>query len=356
MKTAGVSFLEDRLLRAAGNAPLTALFELTYNCPYNCIHCYCKGAPARGGELRTAECLQILDRLREAGCLWLVFTGGEALTRPDFHEIYSYAKRLGFLITVFTTAYAVKKRHLRLFAEQPPYSVEISVYGATSRVYESVTRRRGSFKRAMANIEELRRLGLNVSIKMPCMTRNYLEFGRVKAWAEKNFGDKKKHVYGFSYDCALYPRLNGDTAPCELRLSSAQRRAMLKQDADAVREFNCYLKDDFPEPLPKTALYHCNTWLNQVFITPQGRMKFCVFSDKFSLSAKKGKLLPAFRAMIKKVANARLRTDTPCGECHLRDICSTCPSLALLETGHEELPVPYFCVAAHEVEAAMRKP
>ena len=355
MKTAGVSFLEDRLLRAAGNVPLTALFELTYKCPYNCVHCYCKHAPACGKELSTFNCKHILRQLKEAGCLWLVFTGGEALLRPDFAELYSHAKRLGFLVTVFTTAYTLNKRHLELFAKMPPYSIEISVYGASACVYEAVTQKRGSFGRAMANIMALKRLGLNVSIKMPCMTLNYPEFGRVKKWAEKNFGSPKEHIYNFGYDCAIYPRLNGDTAPCKLRISPEQRRAMIGQDADASREYACYLKEDMPEPhAPKTSLYRCNTWRNQLFINPQGRLKFCIFSDKFSCSSKTASLLASFRAMTKKVAQAKVRTDTPCLTCHLRDICCSCPALAQLEMGHEELPVPYFCVQAHETDDAMR--
>ena len=58
--------------------------------------------------------------------------------------------------------------------------------------------------------------------------------------------------------------------------------------------------------------------------------------------------------MTKKVAQAKVRTDTPCLTCHLRDICCSCPALAQLEMGHEELPVPYFCVQAHETDDAMR--
>jgi len=48
------------------------------------------------------DSLGILDEVADAGCLWLLITGGEPLLRPDFRDIYMYAKRKGFLITLFT--------------------------------------------------------------------------------------------------------------------------------------------------------------------------------------------------------------------------------------------------------------
>ena len=357
MRTAGVSSLENRLLVSAGNAPLTAYLELTYRCPYNCIHCYCKNPPIKRGELSAAGWKKMLLRLKRAGCLWLVFTGGESLARPDFAEIYAEAKELGFLVTVFTTAYPLQKRHLELFRSLPPYTMEISVYGATARTYEAVSQVPGSFSRAMRNISALKKMGLNISVKMPCMTANYREFGRVKAWAQKNFGSLREHIYNFNYDCTIYPRLNGDAAPCKLRLSAGQRRRLLRQDEDASREHDCYVKSELPKPGPrKTALYRCNTWRNQLFISPQGRMKFCLFSEKFSCAVGKSSLLAAFRAMGENVAGASISTDSPCGTCHLRGICFSCPAAAFLETGHEERPVPYFCVLAHEADSEALEP
>ena len=40
--------------------------------------------------------------IKEAGCLYLLLTGGEPLLREDFPEIYTFAKHNGFLVTVFT--------------------------------------------------------------------------------------------------------------------------------------------------------------------------------------------------------------------------------------------------------------
>ena len=57
---------------------------------------------ARRNELSYEEHCRILDEITEAGCLWLLYTGGEIFARKDFLGIYTYAKKKGFLITLFT--------------------------------------------------------------------------------------------------------------------------------------------------------------------------------------------------------------------------------------------------------------
>jgi molybdenum cofactor biosynthesis enzyme MoaA len=57
---------------------------------------------AKQRELSKEEHFLMLDELVEMGCFWLLYTGGEIFARKDFLEIYTYAKKKGFLITLFT--------------------------------------------------------------------------------------------------------------------------------------------------------------------------------------------------------------------------------------------------------------
>ncbi|HOX22408.1 MAG TPA: radical SAM protein [Elusimicrobiales bacterium] len=352
MKQAGVSLLQSSLFSRARQIPLTLYLELSYRCPFNCIHCYCKNPPGMGRELTASDWRKIIAQGKAAGSLWMVLTGGEPLAHPDFEKIYSYAAARGFLISVFTTAYPLTASQLRLFRKKPPYTIEISVYGATAKTYESVTGKRGSFERAMRSIATLKNSGFNISIKMPCMNANFREMGRVKRWAEKNFGSPAEHIYNFSYDTTLYPRLNGDTAPCAFRLSLPQLAQLTSLDKDVQREHECNLNAPMgAKHCGSKKLYRCNAWKTDVFVNPYGIMKFCVFSEKFSRDLRKERLLPSFRKILREVSSAKMKTSSPCAFCHLRDICFSCPAAAALETGHEELPVPYFCALAHETYA-----
>ncbi|MBU2499574.1 MAG: hypothetical protein KKE57_11795, partial [Proteobacteria bacterium] len=60
--------------------PVSGAIELTRRCNLSCVHCYnnlpANEQGARGEELTTEEHCRILDEITEAGCLWLLFTGG----------------------------------------------------------------------------------------------------------------------------------------------------------------------------------------------------------------------------------------------------------------------------------------
>ncbi|HRS74939.1 MAG TPA: radical SAM protein, partial [Anaerolineaceae bacterium] len=67
--------------------PLSCTFELTDRCNLRCVHCYINqpagSVEARSSEMDTAQVMQLLDRMAEAGCLFITLTGGEVLLRPD---------------------------------------------------------------------------------------------------------------------------------------------------------------------------------------------------------------------------------------------------------------------------------
>ncbi|MGH9144339.1 MAG: radical SAM protein, partial [Vicinamibacterales bacterium] len=76
--------------------PLNGTIEVTRRCPLTCLHCYnnlpMSDGDARSRELDYDEHCRLLDQLADAGCLWLLYTGGEIFARRDFLDIYTYAK------------------------------------------------------------------------------------------------------------------------------------------------------------------------------------------------------------------------------------------------------------------------
>ena len=105
--------------------PITATVEATRRCNNSCVHCY-NNLPlsdpfARQNELRTAEHIRILDEIAAAGCLWILFTGGEIFARKDFLDIYTHAKHQGFLITLFTNGTLITPDIADYLVELPPF-------------------------------------------------------------------------------------------------------------------------------------------------------------------------------------------------------------------------------------------
>ncbi len=60
--------------------PAEVTIEVTRRCPLACAHCYnnlpMSDRAARASELTLEEHCRLLDELAEAGCLWLLYTGG----------------------------------------------------------------------------------------------------------------------------------------------------------------------------------------------------------------------------------------------------------------------------------------
>ena len=93
--------------------------------------------------------------------------------------------------------------------------------------------------------------------------------------------------------------------------------------------------------------------MQQFFINPYGRLKFCQFSEDFSVDLRKVSFKEAFYDVFPKLLEERFKTDSRCQSCRLRPICYHCPGRAYLETGDREAPVPYFCELAKETAKSL---
>ena len=165
----------------------------TYRCNLACSHCYGVVEPGKK-ELSTHEVFLVLDEMADAGCLWLLLTGGEPLLREDFLDIYFYAKRKGFIVTLFTNGTLLTKEIADTLKSYPPFVVEVTLYGATRQVYERVTGVVGSFDKCVSGIDLLLNRGISLKLKATLTTVNKEELVDIEAFA------KKKTNTVFRYD------------------------------------------------------------------------------------------------------------------------------------------------------------
>jgi sulfatase maturation enzyme AslB (radical SAM superfamily) len=202
-----------RSLQERAARPLHAEFELTHRCNLSCIHCYLGSQRGKDGELTTRGVMSILDKLQEAGFIWLVLTGGEPLLRPDFPEIYRYAKERGFIIIILTNATLIDESIAGLFAMHKPFYLDISMHGAETGIYERIAGVAGSFGRFMRALDLLREKKIPFKLKTKAMKENAAGLGEIGAFASK---------LGVPHRTSdlVHPCLDGDPAPVEHRLDS----------------------------------------------------------------------------------------------------------------------------------------
>lgn len=327
----------------AERIPINGSFELTFRCNMRCAHCYCNlpanDKDASDKELSTIEVFNILDQIAEAGCLWLLITGGEPLLRPDFFEVYSYAKKKGFIITLFTNGTLITPETADYLVQWPPFKVEITLYGVTEETHEKVTRIPGSFRRCKRGIDLLLKQKIPLGLKTMAMTLNKDELWQIKEYAE-GLGLK------FRFDPILNPRLDGSKITCKLRLSPEEVVELDLADEKRVKEWREFCKK-FIGPSKSDNLYICGAGISTFHIDPYGKMSACDMTRFQNYDLRGGPFEEGWYQSIPEFLTLKPEGDYPCGKCELISLCGQCPGWGWLENGNPEAPVEYLCQIAH---------
>ena len=323
--------------------PISGSYELTFRCNLRCAHCYCNlplnDREAVEKELTTQKVFKIFDQMAEAGCLWLLITGGEPLLRKDFLEIYSYAKKKGFIITLFTNGTLITQEIADYLAEWPPFLVEVTLYGATKETHEKVTGVPGSFLRFQRGIDLLLERKIPLGLKTMVMTLNHDGLWEIKEYAERS--DVK-----FRFDPVLNPRLDGSKAPCSLRLSPEDVLKLDLADEKRAKEWKDFC-EKFIGPPQSDGLFSCGAGVFAFHIDPYGQMSMCEMVRFKSYDLRNGSFEEGWHQFFPELLALKPTGDYPCARCELISLCGQCPGWAWLENGNPELPVEYLCQLAH---------
>lgn len=323
-------------------APISGQIDITHRCNLSCRHCYI--VPNDKRELSFEEVVPIIDKIYNAGVLALCFSGGEPLLREDFLDIYAYARKKGFLVTIFTNGTLMTSRMIDYFTKMPPYSIEITLNGISKKGYEKITSVPGSFEKVMQTIHWIKERNLPLVLKCNGMTTNRDEILKIKNFTETLLG--KNH---FRCDFMLYPGKDGSKKPCHLRLTAEEIFKIVYADRDmrlfAQKEF-CY-QQEYAQ-IEKNNLFPCT--LTSFYIDPYGKMRLCPFLEQMRVDLKKKGFLQGFRALYAALSALEYSPDSKCRSCKIRYLCRQCPGRALIENGDIQTPIEYFCKFTHKLE------
>lgn len=319
--------------------PFSGSIDLTPRCNLRCVHCYLGATssphPVNAGEMNTEQIRALLDEITEAGCLFLLITGGEPLLRKDFAEIYTHAKANGLIITVFTNGTLMTKQLVELFQELPPYSVEISLYGATAATYEKITGIKGSYDLCKRGIQLLLDKKIHVQLKTMLMTLNSHEFFAIENMA-KEFGVR------FRFDAALFSCLNGNKKPLSYRVTPED--AVQKEFSDPVRygnwqNFFARHKESYVE----NNLYICGAGAPNFHIDAYGWLQPCIMTNTIRYNLLDGNFLSGWYNIYERIRGKKVRQDFSCKGCKKVSFCNYCPAFFFLENGEEDICSEYLC-------------
>jgi radical SAM protein with 4Fe4S-binding SPASM domain len=334
---------------AGKRAPVEVSIEVTHRCPLNCLHCYnnlpMSDSAARKAELSLAEHCQLLDQLQDAGCLWILYTGGEIFGRKDFPDIYMEAKKRGFLVTLFTNGTLISASIADMLAEWRPFAVEVTLYGATRETYEALTQVPGSYDRCMRGIKLLKERGLPLKLKTVPTTINRHEVYEMKRLAEEDLGVE------FKFDPLVNPRTDCSSSPLAVRLSPEEVVALDYHDPKRREEYMRLAKHDFSQPQggrqDADNVYFCGGGVSACAVDPTGQMSICVISHQESYSWRGGSFQEGWNTFLWETRRKKRTRETRCDRCRIQSLCSMCPANGELEMGDPESPVDFLCQVAH---------
>ncbi|MCE7957333.1 MAG: radical SAM protein, partial [Acidobacteria bacterium ACB2] len=332
---------------ARQRTPANVTIEISHRCPLNCQHCY-NNLPvgdeaARRAELSTEEQIRILDEMADAGSLWLLFTGGEIFARRDFLDVYTHAKRRGFIITLFTNGTLVSPRIADHLVSYRPFSIEITLYGRTKETYEALTRVPGSYEACLRGIRLLKERNLPLTVKTVAVTVNRHEIWEMRRYVEEELG------LPFRFDAMMSPRIDCSQSPLATRLSPEEIVELDLRDPRRVDDWQTRSSVLVAPPRGGTAdeVYHCGGGVHSFSVDPTGQMAICGFSRRDEYSLRNGTVAEGWGTFLKGVRQRKATRVTKCTACHLRSACGMCPANGELENGDPEEPVDFLCHVAH---------
>lgn len=299
--------------------PIGCTFDLTYRCNMRCIHCYVplheRMRSDAKKELSYSDVCYLLDKIADAGCLRVKFSGGEPLFRHDFIDIYCYAKKKGFLIDLYTNGTLIDSKIVKILTEYPIYLVEISMYGSTKETYEGITKIDGSFNKCLNGIRMLKEAGLNVILKAPILINNVDDIENLQKLAS-DFNCQ------FIYSPEIIPSLDGSLKQCNnLNISIEE---MAKVRAGYNKKLN---RDEIlTKSYDRKNMFICQVGRSAFHINAYGELQICLFyktKDHFNLL--KRPFLEGWNGFIKDLIDKKLDDNCKCVSCEHRLLCDYCP-------------------------------
>lgn len=332
------------------NNPNQCQFELTFRCHFHCRHCYsdCFNQPACfKKELNTKRVKFILDKIQKSGVIWLCFTGGDPLCRSDFLEIYAYAKEKGFLITIFTNGYALTKDIISALKAKPPFVVEMTLNAVSENLFEKISQVKGSFAKVMNAIKLMQKAKIPLKIKTQVTKDNVDELPKIKEFL-------KKIKLEFIPSSILYPRLNGDISPCQLRITpqevlNLERKNFLGQeDCNFLKNKEAVLEETVSKTENnQTNIFPCAIGGGDgIYLDPYGHIFLCYLIRQPRFNVVGMEIEEALSHLLAWARKREFSAKAKCKSCFLRRQCCWCPGRAYLEKGQMEEAIEYYCQLA----------
>lgn len=319
----GSAYFENMHVWAKENSvPLTATFELTPFCNFSCVMCYVRltkeQAEKQGRMLTADEWLEIAQQAKNMGTLNLCLTGGEPLSHPDFWKIYGELNKMGFLITILSNGSLIDESAMEKFrCLGMPYSVKLTVYGASNETYLKTCGSSDGFDRVEKAVDLLKAAGVPLKLTATIVRENACDL---------------QEIYGFAREKGL-PMQHTVSVVKSARgaVNTAETSRFDFSDFSDELTLEDLEKNKFPDT--DTPFAWCASCGTSFWMTWNGHVQLCSFMNTPYVPYS-GKLADDFLLLNSKLKE--LRNPQECKNCKWKMFCQRCPGVLCAESGHPE--------------------
>ncbi len=282
-------------------------------------------------ELKTKEVFSLLDQLRDIGCFYLGFTGGEPFIREDMIEILWYAKRCGFELIIYTNASLINEKIVGQLVRLRPNKVDITIPAMSKDAFERISGVSGSRDKVFKAIGLLHINGVNLGFKSCLLKENESEIKEIEDFAV-SLGALHR------LDNTFFPRLDGSKEPYRYRGRLSSLGSFYSLETEEERDLTNTITTTKIASSAKLAelplaykLFKCGVGRSQVAITPSGELKMCVMIDYPKYKILRSSLKDTWEKLRKLVENIKPGENYQCDKCELESYCKWCPARGWLE-------------------------
>ncbi|MBU8849304.1 MAG: 12,18-didecarboxysiroheme deacetylase [Desulfobacterales bacterium] len=179
--------LPSHLLQFSKDKKPVVVWNMTRRCNLKCVHCYARSEDiSYDNELNHEQSIAMIDDLARFGVPVLLFSGGEPLVHPRLVEYAQYAVSKGMRAVISTNGTLITKEKAKTLKEIGLSYVGISLDGL-EETHDKFRGVKGSFKKAMAAIENCQNAGIKVGLRFTINKRNVADIpGIFDLLEEKN--------------------------------------------------------------------------------------------------------------------------------------------------------------------------
>ena len=337
---------------SAAQRPITGTLELLPICNMNCDMCYIRLSRTemeKKGRMRTAdEWISMGEEMERAGVLFLLLTGGEPLLFPDFRRLYLSLKERGMILTVNTNGTLIDADWAAFFGENKPRRINITLYGADDRAYETLCHYPGGFEKTVQGIRLLKERGVDVKINGSVTKSNRNDMEKIYAIGRELGAPVHMDTY-------MLPGIHERKLPFEAQSrlepeeAAAAEMEMLRNEMNP-EDLRMYVQQMLLQIKKEGNVYSegitCMAGNCSFAVNWQGEMRPCVTLEEPSVPVFETGFESAWQQISEKVK--AYRVNEKCRQCRLRPVCKTCVASARLETGEYDGLPEYLCRYARE--------